>query len=197
MRPGLKRGGGWVGCLSSRQQWRAQRPPWSCLLFCFGCSLRGLTDACLHPNPHYACLLTLRLALAISIPRSCTHTPHRSAAFSLPPSHAPPHLPLHTPPPRTHLLMPASPFPPHCHTHIPASPPPPPCPLSLIFSSPPPGSITVPSLASVYNEFALKKHMDTSVLLQVCDGSASVGGGWAGGWVSVWWLGGWRQWLGG
>ncbi|KAL4443977.1 hypothetical protein ABPG75_011714 [Micractinium tetrahymenae] len=28
------------------------------------------------------------------------------------------------------------------------------------------GSITVPSLASVYNEFALKKHMDTSVLLQ-------------------------------
>jgi hypothetical protein len=25
----------------------------------------------------------------------------------------------------------------------------------------------VPSLASVYNEFALKKHMDTSVLLQV------------------------------
>ena len=29
------------------------------------------------------------------------------------------------------------------------------------------GSITVPSLASVYNEFALKKHMDTSVLLQV------------------------------
>jgi hypothetical protein len=28
------------------------------------------------------------------------------------------------------------------------------------------GSITVPSLASVYNEFALKRHMDTSVLLQ-------------------------------
>lgn len=28
------------------------------------------------------------------------------------------------------------------------------------------GSITVPSLASVYNEFALKKHMETSVLLQ-------------------------------
>lgn len=28
------------------------------------------------------------------------------------------------------------------------------------------GSITIPSLASVYNEFALKKHMDTSVLLQ-------------------------------
>ncbi|PSC75788.1 CMP-sialic acid transporter 3-like [Micractinium conductrix] len=28
------------------------------------------------------------------------------------------------------------------------------------------GSITVPSLASVYAEFALKKHMDTSVLLQ-------------------------------
>ena len=25
------------------------------------------------------------------------------------------------------------------------------------------GSVTVPSLASVYNEFALKKHMDTSV----------------------------------
>jgi drug/metabolite transporter (DMT)-like permease len=28
------------------------------------------------------------------------------------------------------------------------------------------GSITIPSLASVYNEFALKKHMETSVLLQ-------------------------------
>ncbi|KAK9804388.1 hypothetical protein WJX72_010671 [[Myrmecia] bisecta] len=28
------------------------------------------------------------------------------------------------------------------------------------------GSVTVPSLASVYNEFALKKHMDTSVHLQ-------------------------------
>jgi Nucleotide-sugar transporter len=28
------------------------------------------------------------------------------------------------------------------------------------------GIITVPSLASVYNEFALKKHMDTSVLQQ-------------------------------
>lgn len=28
------------------------------------------------------------------------------------------------------------------------------------------GSITVPSLASVYNEFALKRHMETSVLLQ-------------------------------
>jgi len=28
------------------------------------------------------------------------------------------------------------------------------------------GSITIPSLASVYNEFALKRHMDTSVLLQ-------------------------------
>lgn len=28
------------------------------------------------------------------------------------------------------------------------------------------GSITVPSLASVYNEFALKKHMETSVLQQ-------------------------------
>jgi hypothetical protein len=26
--------------------------------------------------------------------------------------------------------------------------------------------VTIPSLASVYNEFALKKHMDTSVLLQ-------------------------------
>lgn len=28
------------------------------------------------------------------------------------------------------------------------------------------GSITIPSLASVYNEFALKRHMETSVLLQ-------------------------------
>lgn len=35
------------------------------------------------------------------------------------------------------------------------------------------GSITVPSLASVYNEFALKKHMDTSVLLQVRQGGHS------------------------
>ena len=30
------------------------------------------------------------------------------------------------------------------------------------------GSVTVPSLASVYNEFALKKHMDTSVHEQAC-----------------------------
>lgn len=30
------------------------------------------------------------------------------------------------------------------------------------------GTVTVPSAASVYNEFALKKHMDTSVHLQVC-----------------------------
>ena len=29
------------------------------------------------------------------------------------------------------------------------------------------GSVTIPSLASVYNELALKKHMDTSVHLQV------------------------------
>lgn len=29
------------------------------------------------------------------------------------------------------------------------------------------GSVTIPSLASVYNEMALKKHMDTSVHLQV------------------------------
>ncbi len=29
------------------------------------------------------------------------------------------------------------------------------------------GTVTVPSAASVYNEFALKKHMDTSVHLQV------------------------------
>ena len=28
------------------------------------------------------------------------------------------------------------------------------------------GSVTIPSLASVYNELALKKHMDTSVHLQ-------------------------------
>jgi hypothetical protein len=28
------------------------------------------------------------------------------------------------------------------------------------------GSVTVPSLASVYNELALKKHMDTSIDLQ-------------------------------
>ncbi len=28
------------------------------------------------------------------------------------------------------------------------------------------GAVTIPSLASVYNEFALKKHMDTSVHLQ-------------------------------
>ena len=32
------------------------------------------------------------------------------------------------------------------------------------------GSVTVPSLASVYNEFALKKHMDTSVHEQACSG---------------------------
>lgn len=30
------------------------------------------------------------------------------------------------------------------------------------------GTVTVPAAASVYNEFALKKHMDTSVHLQVC-----------------------------
>ncbi|EFN56541.1 hypothetical protein CHLNCDRAFT_22063 [Chlorella variabilis] len=36
-------------------------------------------------------------------------------------------------------------------------------PLAILYTI---GSITVPSLASVYNEFALKKHMDTSVLLQ-------------------------------
>lgn len=35
-----------------------------------------------------------------------------------------------------------------------------------LFSTPA-GSITVPSLASVYNELALKKNMETSVLLQV------------------------------
>ena len=29
------------------------------------------------------------------------------------------------------------------------------------------GSVTVPSLASVFNEFALKKHMDTSMHEQV------------------------------
>lgn len=29
------------------------------------------------------------------------------------------------------------------------------------------GTVTVPSAASVYNEFALKRHMDTSVHLQV------------------------------
>ena len=29
------------------------------------------------------------------------------------------------------------------------------------------GSVTVPSLASVFNEFAMKKHMDTSVHEQV------------------------------
>ena len=31
------------------------------------------------------------------------------------------------------------------------------------------GSVTIPSLASVYNEMALKKHMDTSVHLQVLE----------------------------
>lgn len=29
------------------------------------------------------------------------------------------------------------------------------------------GTVTVPAAASVYNEFALKKHMDTSIHLQV------------------------------
>ena len=55
-------------------------------------------------------------------------------------------------------------------------------PSSLLYTL---GSITVPSLASVYNEFALKKHMDTSVLLQVCRTGCptAVRGGhaWAGG----------------
>ena len=36
-------------------------------------------------------------------------------------------------------------------------------PASLLYTL---GSITIPSLASVYNELALKKHMETSVLLQ-------------------------------
>jgi hypothetical protein len=36
-------------------------------------------------------------------------------------------------------------------------------PAAILYTA---GSITVPSLASVYNEFALKRHMETSVLLQ-------------------------------
>ncbi|KAH7620376.1 putative CMP-sialic acid transporter 4 [Nannochloris sp. 'desiccata'] len=36
-------------------------------------------------------------------------------------------------------------------------------PIAILYTL---GSITIPSLASVYNEFALKKHMETSVLLQ-------------------------------
>ncbi len=35
------------------------------------------------------------------------------------------------------------------------------------------GSVTVPSAASVYNEFALKKHMDTSVHLQARAGAGA------------------------
>ena len=44
--------------------------------------------------------------------------------------------------------------------------------LSALRWAGPAGSVTIPSLASVYNEFALKKHMDTSVLLQVGRGPA-------------------------
>ena len=36
-------------------------------------------------------------------------------------------------------------------------------PMAIVYTI---GSITIPSLASVYNEFALKRHMETSVLLQ-------------------------------
>lgn len=36
------------------------------------------------------------------------------------------------------------------------------------------GSVTVPSLASVYNEMALKKHMDTSIDLQARPHAAPV-----------------------
>lgn len=55
-----------------------------------------------------------------------------------------------------------------------------PCPRSLRdcaqpAAPAPAGSITVPSLASVYNEFALKKHMETSVLLQACGGGPGTG----------------------
>ena len=66
---------------------------------------------------------------------------------------------------------------------------------------------SIPSLASVYNEFALKKHMDTSVLLQNfflyfyggCMGVGGWGGGPAGGgWERVGWGGDcWQMGVGG